>query len=82
MEHHEKTLMAFDDFGREYMIDVFTSNKELNEMAQGGAIQGGLPTFRTLEGHTATYLGGGEFSVRVPGEGEAVTVRTDDPDYT
>jgi len=81
MAHHEKTLMAFDDFGREYMIDVFVSNKELNELARDGAAQGGLPTFRTQEGHIATYLGAGEFSITVPGEAEAVTVRTSDPEY-
>ncbi|AMD00534.1 hypothetical protein [Halomonas chromatireducens] len=77
MTHHEKTVMAFDDQGREYMIDVFVSTRELSEMQHTGATHG-APTFRTHDGHDVTYLGNGEFMVMVSGEEGGVTVRTDD----
>ncbi|TFH88603.1 hypothetical protein EQG41_01850 [Billgrantia azerbaijanica] len=79
MPQHEKTLMAFDDQGREYIIDMFVSVRDLSELQHVGAIHG-QPAFRTREGHTVTYLGGGEFSIQVPDE-EAITVRTDDPGF-
>jgi len=81
MPHHEKTIMAFDDLGREYMIDVFDDARELGALHAHGATRGGLPSFRTHDGHVATYLGNGEFSITVPGETESVTVRTSDPEY-
>ncbi|MBZ0330039.1 hypothetical protein KZO25_06860 [Halomonas sp. ANAO-440] len=77
MTHHEKTVMAFDDQGREYMIDMFVSTRELSEMQHTGATRG-TPTFRTHDGHDVTYLGNGEFMVMVPGEEGGVTVQTDD----
>ena len=54
--------------------------KELGELAGAGAVRG-EPTLHTREGHPVTYLGGGEFSVTLPGE-EAATFRTDDPEFT
>lgn len=80
MPEHEKTIMAFDDQGREYIIDVFVSVRDLSDLPRAGASRG-LPAFRTREGHTVTYLGGGEFSVQVPGNDEAITVRCDDPEF-
>lgn len=73
--------MAFDRFGREYMIDVFTHAGEINRAHEAGTGRSGLSSYRTQAGHTVTYLGGGEFSVLVPGEEEPVTLNTDDPDF-
>ena len=53
---------------------------DLGELAGAGAVRG-EPTLHTREGHPVTYLGGGEFSVTLPGE-EAATFRTDDPEFT
>lgn len=80
MTQHEKTIMAFDDQGREYMIDMFVSTRELSEMQHTGATHG-APTFRTHDGHDVTYLGNGEFMVMVPGEKGGVTARTDDSEF-
>ncbi|MGQ4878923.1 hypothetical protein ACOJCM_10180 [Billgrantia sp. LNSP4103-1] len=77
---HERTVMAFDDQGREYMIDILPSARELSEMQHEGAVSG-TPTFRTREGHDVTYLGNGEFMIMVPGEEAGVTVRTDDSEF-
>lgn len=79
MSDHEHTVMAFDDQGREVMIDIHTSVKELSELAHTGAVEG-EPTLHTREGHPVTYLGGGEFSVALPGE-DASIFRTDDPEF-
>ncbi|WP_163559694.1 hypothetical protein [Halomonas sp. NO4] len=76
----ERTIMAFDDQGREYMIDVFVSVKELSELQHAGAIHD-PPALRTREGHPVTYLGGGEFSITLPGEEGGITVRTDDSEF-
>lgn len=81
MPQHERTIMAFDDQGREYIIDVFVSVRDISDLQHTGATHHGLPAFRTREGHEVTYLGGGEFSVMVPGDEVGVTVRTDDPEF-
>ena len=81
MSEHERTILAFDEAGNEYFIDVFVSVRDLSDLQHAGAIRSGLPSFRTREGHSVTHLGGGEFAVRVPGEEEATTVRTDDPEF-
>ncbi|MGE4533611.1 hypothetical protein [Halomonas sp.] len=78
MSEHEHTVMAFDDQGREVMIDILVSVKELGELARSGPVSG-EPALRTREGHPVSYLGGGEFSVTLPGE-EATLFRTDDLD--
>ncbi|QTF93693.1 hypothetical protein [Halomonas sp. BM-2019] len=80
MSEHERTIMAFDDQGREVMIDIHASVRELSELAHAGAVQG-EPVLRTREGHPVTYLGGGEFSVTLPGEESDLIVRTDDPEF-
>ncbi|QOR38028.1 hypothetical protein HNO52_05530 [Billgrantia diversa] len=80
MTQHERTVMAFDDQGREYMIDMFANPRELSEMQHEGAVRG-TPTFRTHDGHDVSYLGNGEFMVMVPGEEGGVTVRTDDSEF-
>ncbi|WP_111414795.1 hypothetical protein [Billgrantia lactosivorans] len=80
MSQRERTVMAFDDQGREYMIDVFVSIRELSEMQHAGATRGS-PAFRTHDGHDVTYLGNGEFMIMVPGEEGGVTVRTDDSEF-
>jgi len=80
MSEHERTIMAFDDQGREVMIDIQLSVKELGELTHAGPVSGG-PALRTREGHTVSYLGGGEFSVTLPGE-EATLFRTDALDAT
>ncbi|MBW6391060.1 MULTISPECIES: hypothetical protein [Halomonadaceae] len=80
MTQHERTVMAFDDQGREYMIDIFSSARELSELQHAGAT-GDTPLFRTHDGHDVTYLGNGEFMVMVPGEEGGVTVRTDDSEF-
>ncbi|MCA1770422.1 MAG: hypothetical protein LC652_10945 [Halomonas sp.] len=67
MSEHERTIMAFDDQGRELMIDILVSVKELHELTPSGPVSG-EPALRTREGHPVTYLGGGEFSVTLPGE--------------
>ncbi|SFU93923.1 hypothetical protein SAMN04487955_1166 [Halomonas korlensis] len=77
----EKTIMAFDDQGREYIIDMFVSVRDLSDLQHAGATHHGLPSFTTREGHAVTYLGGGEFSIVVSEGGDAVTVRTDDPEF-
>ena len=79
MSEHEHTVMAFDDQGREVMIDIQVSVRELGELTHAGPVSGD-PTLRTREGHPVSYLGGGEFSVTLPGE-EAAIFRTDDPDF-
>ncbi|MGM0914980.1 MAG: hypothetical protein ACQEXC_08845 [Pseudomonadota bacterium] len=79
MSEHERTIMAFDDQGREVMIDIQVSVKELGELTHAGPVSGDT-TLRTREGHPVSYLGGGEFSITLPGEEEA-TFRTDDPDF-
>ncbi|MFO7648805.1 hypothetical protein [Halomonas campaniensis] len=81
MQEHERTLIALDDLGREYIIDMFVSVRDISDLAHAGAVGGGEPSFRTREGHAVTHLGGGEFSVRLPGEEQGVTVRTDDPEF-
>ena len=80
MSEHERTIMAFDDQGREVMIDIHSSVKELSELAQAGAVRG-EPMMRTREGHPVTYLGGGEFSVTLPGDTDLI-VRADDSDFS
>lgn len=80
MSEHERTIMAFDDQGREYMIDVFVSVRELSELQHAGPVDG-QPALRTREGHAVTYLGGGEFSIAVPGEEGDIILKTDDPDF-
>lgn len=82
MSGHETTILAFDEAGNEYFIDVFVSARDLAELQHAGAAEGGLPAFRTREGHTVTHLGGGEFAVTVPGQDEAITVRAPDSDFT
>ncbi|RCV88404.1 hypothetical protein DU505_14050 [Billgrantia montanilacus] len=72
--------MAFDDQGREYMIDMFVSTRELSEMQHAGATRG-TSVFRTHDGHDVTYLGNGEFMIMVPGEAAGVTARTDDSEF-
>lgn len=79
MSEHERTIMAFDDQGREVMIDIQVSVKELGELTQAGPVSG-PPSLCTREGHPVNYLGGGEFSITLPGE-EASIFRTDDPDF-
>ncbi|WP_282039300.1 hypothetical protein [Halomonas alimentaria] len=79
MSEHERTIMAFDDQGREVMIDIQVSVKELGELTHAGPVSG-RPALRTREGHPVSYLGGGEFSVTLPGEEESI-FRTDDPDF-
>ncbi|TDO13941.1 MULTISPECIES: hypothetical protein [Halomonas] len=81
MSRNEKTILAFDQAGNEYFIDVFVSVRDLSDLQHAGPIQSGLPAFRTREGHSVTHLGGGEFAVTVPGEEEPITVRTDDPEF-
>ena len=81
MSAHERTILAFDEAGNEYFIDMFVSVRDLSDLQHAGATRSGLPSFRTREGHAVTHLGGGEFAVRVPGEEEATTVRTDDPEF-
>jgi hypothetical protein len=81
VHQHEKTIMAFDELGREYIIDMFVSVRDISDLQHAGATRPGLPSFRTREGHTVTHLGGGEFSVQVPGEEGGVTVSTDDPEF-
>jgi len=81
MQEHERTLIALDDLGREYTIDMYVSVRDISDLANAGAIGGGEPSFRTREGHAVTHLGGGEFSVQLPGEEPGVTVRTDDPEF-
>ncbi|MFW6346585.1 MAG: hypothetical protein ACOC0M_09695 [Halomonas sp.] len=82
MQQHERTLIALDDQGREYIIDMVVSVRDLSDLAHAGAVDGSETSFRTREGHAVTHLGGGEFSIRLPGEEEGVTVRTDDPAFT
>ncbi|CAM3409873.1 hypothetical protein [Halomonas lysinitropha] len=81
MPHSEKTILAFDPAGNEYFIDMFVSVRDLSDLQHTGAISDGPSSFRTREGHSVTHLGGGEFAVMVPGEEEAITVRTEDPDF-
>ncbi|HSP58601.1 MAG TPA: hypothetical protein VLO12_09895 [Halomonas sp.] len=81
MKPQEKTIMAFDDQGREYIIDMFVSVRDLSDLQHAGATHQGLPSFTTREGHAVTYLGGGEFSILVSEGDDAVTVRTDDPEF-
>lgn len=81
MSEHERTIMAFDDQGRELMIDILISVKELHELTPSGPVSG-EPALRTREGHPVTYLGGGEFSVTLPGDETDLIVRTDDPDFS
>lgn len=81
MSEHERTIMAFDDQGREVMIDILVSVKELGEFTRAGPVSG-EPVLRTREGHPVTYLGAGEFSVTLPGEESDLIVRTSDPDFT
>ncbi|MEQ6917581.1 hypothetical protein [Halomonas aquatica] len=81
VSEHEKTILAFDEAGNEYFIDMFLSVRDLSDLQHAGTTRGGLPSFRTREGHSVRHLGGGEFAVMVPGEGEATTVRTDDPEF-
>lgn len=81
MSHSEKTIMAFDAAGNEYFIDILVSVRDLSELQHAGATHSGLPAFRTREGHSVTHLGGGEFAVMVPGEEEAISVRTEDPEF-
>jgi len=76
----EKTILAFDQAGNEYFIDMFHSSRDLSDLQHAGATHDSLPAFRTREGHSVTHLGGGEFAVMVPGE-EEVTVRTEDPGF-
>lgn len=78
---HERTILAFDEAGNEYFIDVFVSVRDLTDLQHAGAAGGDLPAFRTREGHAVTHLGGGEFAVTVPGEEETLTVRTQDSDF-
>ena len=80
MSEHERTIMAFDDQGREVMIDIHSSVKELGELAHTGPVSG-EPALRTREGHPVTYLGGGEFSVTLPGDADLI-VRADDSDFS
>ncbi|KAA0010030.1 hypothetical protein F0A17_19295 [Billgrantia pellis] len=80
MTRHERTVMAFDEQGREYMIDMFVNPRELSEVQHEGAVQG-TSALRTHDGHDVTYLGNGEFMVMVPGEEGGVTVRTDDSEF-
>ncbi|MFY0990131.1 hypothetical protein [Halomonas sp. C05BenzN] len=81
MPQHERTIMAFDGQGREYIIDVFVSVRDISDLQHAGATHHELPAFRTREGHEVTYLGGGEFSVMVPGDEAGVIVRTDDSEF-
>ncbi len=80
MSEHERTIMALDNQGREVMIDILVSVKELGELTRAGPVSG-EPMMRTREGHPVTYLGGGEFSVTLPGDEAGLIVRTDDPDF-
>ncbi|MFG6160039.1 hypothetical protein ACGTNG_14650 [Halomonas sp. 1390] len=81
MSDHEKTILAFDEAGNEYFIDMFVSVRDLSDLQHAGAAGSGLPSFRTREGHAVTHLGGGEFAVTVPGEEESLTVRTQDSEF-
>ncbi|MDI5920380.1 hypothetical protein QLQ86_06230 [Halomonas sp. LR5S13] len=81
MSRNERTILAFDQAGNEYFIDMFVSVRDLSDLQHAGATRSGLPSFRTREGHSVTHLGGGEFAVMVPGEEEAITVRTEDPEF-
>jgi len=81
MSRSEKTILAFDSAGNEFFIDMYASVRDLSELQHAGPTSGGLPAFRTREGHAVTHLGGGEFAVTVPGEEAAITVRTDDPEF-
>lgn len=79
MPQHERTIMAFDDLGQEYMIDMVDSPGEISDLMQTGAMDSGFPALRTREGHAVDYLGDGTFAVMVPGRDEPVTVRRVDP---
>lgn len=81
MSFTERTILAFDEAGNEYFIDMFHSVRDLSALQHSGPVEGGLPAFQTREGHAVTHLGGGEFAVTVPGEEEAITVRTEDPEF-
>ena len=81
VSEHERTILAFDEAGNEYFIDVFVSVRDLSDLQHTGASSDSLPTFRTREGHVVTHLGGGEFAVTVPGEEASLTVRTQDSDF-
>ena len=81
MLQHEKTVMAFDELGREYIIDMYVSARDLGELPHAGATGEEPASFRTRDGHTVTHLGGGEFAVRVPGSDDVVIVRTDDSEF-
>ncbi|SEK29248.1 hypothetical protein [Halomonas daqiaonensis] len=81
MSRNERTILAFDSAGNEYFIDMFVSVRDLSDLQHTGPVSDGPSSFRTREGHSVTHLGGGEFAVTVPGEEEAITVRTDDPEF-
>ncbi|MCG6659510.1 hypothetical protein HOP52_17290 [Halomonas campisalis] len=81
MLQHEKTIMAFDELGREYIIDMFVSPRDISELQHAGPAGEEPASFKTREGHRVTHLGGGEFSVLVPGADDAVIVRTDDSEF-
>ncbi|MFC4974407.1 hypothetical protein ACFPTY_07990 [Halomonas beimenensis] len=81
VRQYEKTHIAFDDQGNEYVIDQYHDIKDIDSLQHGGAISRGLPTFKTRDGHEVEQLGPGEFSVRVPGEEDGVTVWTHDPEH-
>jgi hypothetical protein len=81
VSEQERTILAFDEAGNEYFIDVFVSIRDLSDLQHAGATRSGLASFRTREGHAVTHLGGGEFAVMVPGEAQAITVRTDDNEF-
>ncbi|CAM4230829.1 hypothetical protein VRRI112168_18475 [Vreelandella rituensis] len=81
MHQYERTIMAFDDAGNEYFIDIFSSVKNINNLHHEGAVQNGLSSYKTREGHAVTHLGGGDFSVWVKGEEDAVHVKTTDSEF-
>lgn len=81
VRHYEKTHIAFDGRGNEYVIDQYSDIKDIDGLQHGGAISRGLLTFKTRDGHEVQYLGPGEFSVLVPGEEDGVRVWTHDPEH-
>ncbi|MDR5865683.1 hypothetical protein [Halomonas koreensis] len=72
MRRHERTHIAFDEQGNEYVIDEF------HDGAGPEAPHPGQPRFRTRDGHEVECLSPGAFAVRIPGEEKGIPVWTHD----
>lgn len=81
MHQYERTIMAFDEAGNEYFIDIYSSVNSINKLQHEGPVKNGLASFKTREGHAVTHLGGGDFSIQVPGEEDAVRLKTTDSEF-